>query len=264
MTKYREKKYFCGEYLEVDIFPLYEQVKGKRIRQKKTSEIQRALNDHNRAKKLTRLLNTNFTENDIKIELTYSEKNLPHSDEEAQKQIRNFLRRLKRFRQNRDLPDLKYVIVTEKGKKTGRYHHHAVISGGMLPKEVSQLWGQGIVRITQLVMGEEGLRGLADYLTKNVSNGELEENKKAWHASRNLVPPKERKNDSRISRKKAREIFESQENRDIFEKLYPEYDLTACKPFYNDVNGQYYLCINMIKKKKLKIHTSGKTERKRC
>lgn len=263
MTIYREKKYYCGNYLEVDIYPLYHQIRGKRTRIKNTSDVQKAINNRNRVRKLTRLLNTNFTEDDIKIELTYSDKNVPHSDEEAQKKIRNFLRRLKRFRKNNDFPELKYIIITEKGKKTGRYHHHAVLSGGMLSKDITRIWGQGVVRITQLVMTEEGLSGLAEYLTKNISNGDIEENKKAWQASKNLIPPKERKNDSRISRKKAREMYENQECRDIFEKLYPEYDLVASRPFYNEVNGQYYLCLNMIRKNQ-KSTRVRKSERKRC
>lgn len=257
-TKYREKKYYCKKYLEVDIYPIFEQLKGSRKKKKTTSDVQKALNDHNRVKKLTRLLNTNFDENDIKIELTYSDDNLPASDEEAEKALKNFLRRLKRFRCKAKLSELKYITITEKGKKTGRYHHHCVLSGGMLLSDVRNIWGKGIIRMTQLELNENGLSGLADYLTKRLTAGEIEENKKAWHASRNLVMPKERQNDSRISKKKARELYENQECREVFEKLYPDYLFSSCRPFYNEVNGQYYLCINMYKKPKPKIHTSGR------
>ena len=70
--RYREKKYYCGRYLEVDIYPLRYQPKGNRGKKWGTTpETQKALNNLNRVKKLTRLLNTNFTENDLVLTLTY-------------------------------------------------------------------------------------------------------------------------------------------------------------------------------------------------
>lgn len=252
MIKYREKKYYCGDFLEVDIYPVYEQLKGKRRKLKNTTEIQKKLNDHNRKKKLTRLLNTNFTEQDIKIELTYGADHLPENDEEAEKQLTNFLRRLKRYRKKKGLPDLKYIVVTEKGKRSGRYHHHCVLSGGLLASEIRDIWGLGIIRLTPLDPGTEGLGALAEYLTKNLTNGAIEDNKKAWHASKNLVQPKERQNDDRISRKRAREIFENQECNETYEKLYPNYHFSEIKGTYNEVNGQYYLCIQLYRKENKK------------
>lgn len=246
MTRYREKKYICGKYMEVNVYPAYEQIKGKRKKVKQTSEVQKALNDHNRKKKLTRLLNTNFDENDIKIELTYAEN--PKSDEEAEKCLRNFLRRLKRHRKKKNLPDLKYIVITEKGKRSGRIHHHCILNGGLLLSEIRDIWGLGIIRASQLEPEDKGFEALANYLTKNITNGEIEAYEKAWHASRNLVQPVERTNDSRISRRKAREMYENQESRDIFEKLYPDHFFVECQPIWNEVNGQYYLSIFMRKK----------------
>lgn len=248
MIRYREKKYYCGKYMEVDIYPAYEQIKGKRKKLKNTTEIQKKLNDHNRKKKLTRLLNTNFTDKDIKIELTYGAEHLPKSDEEADRELTNFLRRLKRFRKKKGLPDLKYITVTEKGKRSGRYHHHCVLSGGVLPEEIRSIWGKGIIRLTPLDPGTQGLGALADYLTKNLTNGAIEDYKKAWHASKNLDQPKERQSDSRISRRKAREIFENQECNSVYEDLYPDYHFSEIRAAYNEVNGQYYLCIQLYKK----------------
>ncbi len=45
--------------------------------------------------------------------------------------MQNFIRRVKRYRQKHDLPELKYVAVTEVGEKSGRIHHHIVMSGGI-------------------------------------------------------------------------------------------------------------------------------------
>ena len=261
MVRYREKKYICGKYLEVNIYPMFEIVKGKRKKIKQTSEVQKALNNHNRKRKLTRLLNTNFTEEDLKVELTYADENLPENDEEVAKELRNFLRRLKRKRKSLGLPDLKYIVVTEKGKKTGRYHHHCVLSGGMLLKDIQDIWGKGFLRSTQLREGNRGFDALAEYMEKNLTHGDIEENEKAWHASRNLIQPKERTNDSRMTKRKARDLYEEPETRENFEKLYPGYDFVECQPFYNEVNGQFYLSVYLQEKEKPKIK---RRKKKKC
>lgn len=259
--KYREKKYFCGEFIEVDIYPVRELPKGKRIRAKPSSVAQKLLNDHNRVKKLTRLLNTNFTENDVKIELTYSDKELPADEDEADRNLRNFFRRIKRFRKKNNLPELKYIVVTEQGKRTKRFHHHIVMSGGMLLSDIKNIWGKGIIRQTQIEYGEKGLDGLAKYMSKNLTNGAVSSNQKLWHASRNLVYPKERTNDNKISKRKAKELYENQECREPFEKLYPDYEYIESEAKLNPLDGQYYICISLRKRQ---IHTSGGKGKKKA
>ena len=252
-TMYREKKYICNDFLEVDIYPVYKQLKGKRNKKAApTSDVMKILNNHNKEKRLTRLLNTNFTEDDIKIELTYSDENLPETEEDAQKELQKFFRRLKRFRKKNNLDELKYIAVTERGKRSGRFHHHIVVNGGMLSKDIQNIWGNGFVRETPLQISEDGLDALAKYLVKNLKSDALQKGQKSWHASRNLKQPIERQNDSRLSRKKAKELHENKECKEMFEKLYPDYFLASCSTFYNDVNGGYYLCLNMYRKEQKK------------
>lgn len=259
--RYREKKYYCAQYLEVDIYPLRYQPKGKRGKKWGTTpESQKALNNLNRVKKLTRLLNTNFTENDLVLTLTYDPSKNPASEEEAEKNLRNFFRRLKRCRKKNGLSELKYVVATEKGSRKGRWHHHMIISGGMLDSEIQKVWGNGYIRASPIHLNEQGLKGLAKYITKKIESEEIEENQKAWHASRNLIQPRERTNDSKISGKKAKELYDNQECREIFEKLYPDYEFVDCSPFYNEVDGGYYLTINLYKKQ---IHTSGRKSKQK-
>ena len=38
---YRERKHYCGNYLEVEVFPVYTKTKGRGKRKKPTSDIQR-------------------------------------------------------------------------------------------------------------------------------------------------------------------------------------------------------------------------------
>lgn len=70
-TVYREKRYYCGEYLDVYIYPTYRQGRSRGKRSKPTSAAQAKLNQRHREEKLVRLLHANFTPDDLEIHLTY-------------------------------------------------------------------------------------------------------------------------------------------------------------------------------------------------
>ena len=244
---YREKKHFCGDYLEVDIFPVFERQHSRGKRRKPTSETQKRLNQLNAERKLIRLLNTNFSSRDIRFDLTYSEENKPASPEEAQRHMQNFIRRLKRFRKKAGLCELKYVAVTEIGKNTGRIHHHLILSGGVDITVLAELWGKGYTTAKPLQFNECGIVGIAKYLVKEPVLT------KRWCASKNLEKPKESSRDGRISQRKVRDICENETgNRERLEALYPGYALAEYRPYFNDVNGGYYLIVRMYKPKKRK------------
>lgn len=118
-TVYREKRYYCGEYLDVYIYPTYRQGRSRGKRSKPTSAAQAKLNQRHREEKLVRLLHANFTPDDLEIHLTYQQQ--PERPEEAQRLLRNYIRRVQRARKKQGLPPLKYIAVTEKGSKNGRY-----------------------------------------------------------------------------------------------------------------------------------------------
>ena len=82
--RYREKKYYCGEYLEVAIYPVYSYPKKRGKRSKPTTEIQQRLNQRHTEGRLRRLLHTNFTPSDLFATLTFDDANLPASVEDAQ------------------------------------------------------------------------------------------------------------------------------------------------------------------------------------
>lgn len=240
---YREKRFTCGEYLEVDIFPVFEYQRGRSKKRKPTSETQKKLNQRNAERKLIRLLNTNFTKNDIRFDLTYSDEFYPESNQDAQRELQNFLRRVKRYRKKHNLPELKYVAVTEIGKKTARVHHHIVMSGGIDINTLAEIWGRGYTTAKPLQFNEHGIVGIAKYLVKEPIFG------KRWCASKNLEQPKESQRDGRISQRKVRTFHDSgTDNREEIEHLYEGYILTDVHPVYNEVNGGYYLTIRMFKR----------------
>lgn len=239
--QYREKKYYCGNYLEIDIYPILRKSLSRKRKARPTTATQAKLNQHNAEQKLIRLLNTNFTEDDIRFDLTYEPRYLPKSDEQAARELQNFLRRLKRHRKKLRLPDLKYVAVTEAGKKGGRYHHHLVINGGVEIKTLAKIWGKGYTTVKPLQFDNYGVAGIAKYLIKEPLSG------KRWNASKNLKQPKTTTMDGRLSSKKVKELHKTSDDVKIFEKLYKDYTFVECKPFYNEINGGYYLCIHMYK-----------------
>ena len=127
---YREKKYYCGEYLEVAIYPVYTHPKKRGKRKNPTTEVQQHLNQRHAEGKLRRLLHTNFTPLDLFVTLTFDGPHLPASVEEAQRLLQNFLRRAKRRYEKMAL-ELKYIYVLEYGQKHDRLHVHLVLSGGI-------------------------------------------------------------------------------------------------------------------------------------
>ena len=246
-TVYREKKYTCGEYLDVYIYPVFETGKpggGKREKRKPSTEAQKKLNQRHREEKLVRLLHTNFTPEDLEIHLTYKGEQ-PGSDEEAARNLRNYIRRIQRLRKKMGLPPLKYIAVTERGKRGGRYHHHITVNGGIDRDTLESMWEYGYANSRRLQFTEDGLAGLGNYIVKSPVGG------KAWTASKNLVDPEPRTRDGRISGNKARELAKSLESGEKFakfESLYPGYLISAAEAFHNDVNGGFYLFLRLYRK----------------
>jgi hypothetical protein len=253
IMRYREQKYYCGQYLEVNLFPVWEKnySSGKRTKRKPTSEVQKNLNQHNSERELARLINANFTNKDCKFELTYSDKNHPQSVELAKKDIANFMRRVKRARAKAGLPEMKYIYSMEQGSKKGRIHFHVIMSGGLSINELAKIWGKGYVdKVLPLMFDETGCAGIAKYFSKQQIKSDDNETAKPkrWVSSQNCVRPDPKNNDSKFSKRKVRELAHDTENARMFEALYPEYYFADCKPFYNDDTGLYYLYLRMYRK----------------
>ena len=146
-----------------------------------TSEEQKERNLKIARRKLSRLINTNFRQGDLFITLTYRKR---LSREEIKRELRNFLDRLRRWRKKRGISALKYIVVTE--TESGREHHHFLANSmDITLKELTELWGNGRVMISQLEPGGD-YTGLARYITKE----NVKEYEKRWTTSRNLEQPK--------------------------------------------------------------------------
>lgn len=231
-TTYREKSYITGEYRDVYIYPVYKPAKTRGKKAKPSTEVQQKLNERHAHEKLTRLAHANFTRSDYALGLSYD--NNPADDKTATKAVKNFLRRLARMRKKLGLDALKYICITERSTK-GRYHHHLIINGGINRDLVENLWGLGYANTKRLQFADTGIAGLTKYMVKDFAGG------KRWNASKNLIDPQPKTNDSRVkSRKRASDLAKGND-KDMWQQLYPEYQVVDLLPFHHEDTGGVYL-----------------------
>ena len=181
MPRY-QKKIYSGDVYECEVFFSPREIGKKYIRgcnQNMSPEEQQKVNLRYAQKKLSRLINCNFSEGDLFITLTHRER-VDYKDAKAE--LIKYLRKVRRWRIKNNLPELKYISVTESKEK--REHHHLIMNE-MDPKAAMELWEQGRSMISKLEKGGE-YNGLANYITKEP----VEEHKKRWSQSRNLQKPK--------------------------------------------------------------------------
>ena len=247
VERQRAKTTRAGDLLYVKSYPIWDTshrkdaaAKLQQARERKgTTDAQRRLNARKAEEKLVQLINANFASGDMLPTLTYAPRLRPQSLKDAQKDVRNFLSRLKRICRKRGLPDPAYVYVTETlQKRRGLdYHHHMVLRCGLDRDEVEALWRQkhGHGNIRTAWNAEEGLTGYAKYIAKQVcsqateSIRDLEGSKThRWCASKGLTIPVETTADKKISRRRveamAREISKDRETAMLH--------LAACYPGY--------------------------------
>lgn len=218
----REKKSYCGNYMEVDIIPMTEKAematKGKRGKKKKVSvPKQTDLNDKNSKRYLVLLGNGNFGRGDLHTTLTYDEQNLPQTVEDAEREVTNYLRRIDYRRNKLSLEKLKYILVTEykfekDGQSIKRIHHHIIMNGGMDRDEVEAMWTKqrinwkrwkeddayrdgikqiGYANADRLQVNENGIEALCKYIVKDPQG------KKRYSSSRNLIRPEVERKDNK-------------------------------------------------------------------
>ena len=245
-TIYATKTITSGKQVGVEIYPEFsrKQMKADKTIKKKTRLSQKNLNDKNSRKHLARLLNANFDSNSYWLTYTYDNKHLPKSIEEAQKNMRNCIRRINRLLKKRNLENARYVYITEFSRdKKIRCHHHVVIDCGLSMNELEEIWNCGKRNnIRRIDDDEEGLTGLANYLSKDPKG------KKRWNASKNLKQPTIRKNHQDFSMKKIRQMIENKNRiREFIEIKYPGLIYLSEEAKYNDFNGRTYFYIRLSK-----------------
>lgn len=275
----REKRIYCGEeYLEVDIVPVTNMPEAGQEKKGKSSQAQKNLNDKRSKRRFVQIANTNFGADDLHISATYNEEHLPITLEEAERNVHNYLDRVKRRMKRVTGQELKYMLVTEytpeEGENTDpedkttravRIHHHIIINGGLSRDDLELMWSAtrinwkkaqndpeyrknvdylGFVNCDRLQPNENGIEGLVNYINKRKKGC------KKWSTSMNLKKPKEKKNDHKYSFRKLRTLAQTPENKEVWRKQYKGYEPTKIDFQYNDYTGwSVYLKMRKVRDK---------------
>ena len=135
---------------------------------------------------LTIRLNHNFHPGDYYITFTYKPDERPDVVQ-AKKDRTDLLRKLRRLYKKNDT-ELKFIAVTEFGKK-GALHHHIVMNADVDYREISKLWSKGRAHLTTLEPDRE-YSNLASYIVKSRKAWKEGGGKgRMWTCSKNLVRP---------------------------------------------------------------------------
>lgn len=227
---YRQKKYICNDFLDIEITQKrkYQKTINRAKKYKESTPSQKRHNKKKQERYISRLVNLNFTENDLIIDLTFDEKNLPKNIEEAKKDIRNYIKRIKYFlkKQNENPAKFKYIytiseIDFERTAKK-RIHIHMIMSN--IDRDVAEkLWKSGRSNSKRIQYDEYGIAGRAIYM---IRQGREE---RAWNSSTNLIKPEPIVSDKAVSRAEFDHITNAPDDRLFFEKKYKGWTFTDCE-----------------------------------
>lgn len=242
--RYRVKTIKSGDYLESEIYPIWDtKANGRKPKAKESRLAQRNLNNKNTIKKLIRLINCNFTNDDIMCTFTYDDAHLPSNIKKAQQDIVNYLRRLKTFVKKNKLPELKYIYVTEYNNQNEnkiRVHHHIVMN--FQDRDVAEKYWKcgGRTQSRRLQHDEYGLEGLARYILKDPKGT------KRYTCSQNLKKPIVTVADSKMTIAKVLKIIEHRiDAKAFFTKMYKGYKFNDIQYFFSDYVSGAYIRVRM-------------------
>lgn len=243
---YRTRTVKAGPRLEAEVYPIFGRETEKRLRAARanvTPAKMQKLNMERSRRHFIQLIDGNFTDQDIHLTLTY--KRAPDY-EQAKKDVRNFLGKVKRLRKKLGLPELKYAGTIEgntEGKKE-RIHVHLLMNGGIDRETLEKMWAKGYANADRLKPDENGLEAVARYIVKQ------QKNRKKWFASRNLKQPVSRVSDTKMSNGRVKRLAMTfpNEAKEIMEKTYPGYMYVKSQVYYSDVVDGFYIRAVMRKR----------------
>ena len=272
----REKKIISGPLLEVDFFPVW--ADGRRMpsrapKGKQSTAAQQKYNDTQMRKKAIRDINANFDSGDIFMCPTYEQSKAPQSYEEALKDSDNYLRRIKRRRENElkrvnkllaagsqdrrllsakkklEAPFKYYYSIEEVKYKTGRYagrsnwHFHMFVTGGLAREDYEDCWPNGVrVNADRFQPERFGPEAAARYFTKDAQG------RRRIKHSRNLQKPETKVKDATFTRRGVELLTKRRaDDAAYWEKRYKGYKFIRTYPRYNEYNGHWYLSVIMYR-----------------
>lgn len=225
--RYKEKIVKAGDMIFGVVYPEYRKAGKRRGPFRETSEVQ-ARNNERRSLEIHRwIVHENFTRRDYFLTLTFDSENLPATRADFDREIRNYLNRLKRLYRKSGI-ELKYYTVRTDGEGV-RSHCHIYLTGGVDRDLIEAAWGRGYCNTKRIQFNECGVSDLAVYSGMQKSGeGKPRRRKgeKRYSGSRNLVRPAERTNVTRYSKAAVEEIADAGNPHEFFAKRYKGYWLS--------------------------------------
>lgn len=237
---------------------------------KATLPAKKNLNDRHSRDKFDWLAENNFSAGDFFLTLTFA---MPLTDDEAKKFLNRFITNLRKHYRKLGL-ELKYLYVTEHGlteegehDRLGRTHFHFLCNSGHemlsdeefveLKKFITELWDNGICKISDTYRTKDGLLGLCRYMLKEqrfTDNG-----KRSWTPSKNLKRPFEVRNDEKISRSQMKKLLEAtseDEVKRLAEKYFKGWSVVDFYISRNEITGLPYASFKLVRKSTLPPNNS--------
>lgn len=219
---YRCKTVWAGDMPDVAVYPCGLTPNDVRAaRRAATPEQIRRQNEKNAKRRLEQLVAANFGEGDLALTLTYEQW---ASYDRAQRDVRNFIRSVRRWREKRGMEELRYVYAIER-HRSGCSHVHILLPR-MEREQVERLWRHGYANARRLQPRKYGLIGISRYLVKDPQGT------KRWVSSKNLVQPVVTVADKKVSKRMAARAAAAVEEdaAALFERLYPGYEVMRERP----------------------------------
>lgn len=190
MSKQRLKRIQAGRLVrEVLWTPAYpcDIPRAREAKEKTTSAARAKINSRQRWQKLQLILAANFAGSDWFVTLTYDDEHLPGTRVQAKARLDRFVRELRQVCRARGF-DLRYCKCTEGEHGDERLHHHIVLTvEGLTLEDLVSLWPDGNVDYEPLE--QWGYAYLAQYMTKEATNGRTRVGEHAYSPSRKLKKP---------------------------------------------------------------------------
>ena len=257
---YRTKTVRAGEFLYISCYPLIS-CNANREQRKRLEEMQAdreknvklrvkydRYNNKRRCMEFEQTAHASFNEGDLHICCTYDMQDYSRlsaveyiTREQAQKDIRNYLRRLRYLLKKHgcDLKEFRWICVTvtkESMKEAvnprpDRHHHHLLVHGvpDYLRNEAENLWTLGYCNADRLRYNGKGIADMAAYVARQETsfNGE-NGGARSYTTSRNIIRPTVTTSDSRLSRRRAALIAADvrMNGQEIFETLFKGYRMS--------------------------------------
>jgi len=272
----REKKTKSGPLLEADFFPVWPN--GKRMPERapkaqRSSEAQAKYNQQQAVKRTIRIINTNFGTGDVWMHPTYEAVNAPSTREDAMRDIRNYIRRVKTKRASelkrveqmlKKCPEDKrlneqfaklsqpfkyYGRIEKQVYKSGPYaglinwHFHIFMTGGIDRDTLEDMWPKGMRTNADRFQPEKfGPEAAARYASKDPDGD------RRFFCSKNLDKPKTSQKDGKTTRRSVERMCAlCADDKEFWEKRYKGYRFIRAFPRFNEFNGHWYLSVIMYK-----------------